>query len=169
MKSEETQKVNSKNGVLKMLIILTKIFITLFFLLIAYYDFKDNKIYNISLLGILPLALMVSYQSISILLSLGVAVGLSVVIFLMHIIPYKMGKVGGGDVKIISLLPFIFNPATIVLNNGSLAIVIFLMCVLSIPFAFIYPKVKNAVILNKKQFPLGVPMALSALITIWFF
>lgn len=145
--------------------------ITVFFAVIAYYDYKYAKIKNTHLLFIFPIGLAICYLSGHFLLSLIVALVVCLFSFLIHLLGWRLKKVGGGDLKIMSLLPFLFNPASTNLYHPmAICYVVMLSGIIAMPFLFIYRKMSNRnseIPLN--GIPFGVPLGIASIIGIWLF
>lgn len=134
---------------------------------LAYTDMKFQKLYNRDILYCLPIAAINIWFSSVPFVTLFVGIVLSGIFFIYHYIAYAKGYCGGGDVKLMTMVPLIFNPMSTWFSP--------LIWILIVIFSFIVSQVlllikkgmpESEKPWRKKKIPLGLPMGISVWIVI---
>jgi Flp pilus assembly protein protease CpaA len=124
-------------------------------------DYRFRKIYNRDLVWGIPLAGLVLYFCPFHLIAFLVAGFLSVFLFVYHYMARKLGYAGGGDVKMMTLLPFVFNPLSTWFHPGMFFYVVLLGVVFGLGMALMLKPAGKS--MWKTSIPLAVPIGAAAI------
>lgn len=147
-----------------MLEIIFKIIVVSLLLAMGYYDFKKRIISNKAVLLMMVLGIVNLICFSSGIFPFISSFVLAVIMFAYHFYGFKKGKVGGGDVKLFVVVPFLFPiPKSAFAVNSFLYVLLITMIISVILFAYSrFMGGKDGH--TARQIPMALPLGLASLI-----
>lgn len=147
-----------------MLEILFRVIVVSLLLWMGYYDFKTKTISDKLVLLMFGFGIVNLICFSSGILPFVIALVLFVLLFVYNFVGFRKGMVGGGDVKLFSVIPFVF-PAT---HSAFTAYAFFYVLILTALLSIIFYIISRFVLKNEakesKKIPMAFPLGIASLI-----